>query len=93
MPAEAEDPVRTADALPSPDEGARHSSDWYRERLGVDVLRPGARLMIPCDGGPSRMVLEQFPPRIEIEIGGGLYVLADEGPVHSWRYHFVSKIG
>jgi len=49
--------------------------------------------MIPCDGGPSRVRLEEYPPRIEIEEAGGMYVLADDGPVPSWRYHFVSKLG
>jgi len=47
--------------------------------------------MIPCDGGPSRMRFEIFPPRIEIEVGGGVYVLVDEGHIYSWRYHFVSE--
>jgi hypothetical protein len=73
-------------------DGARHSTAWYRERFGRDPMRAGAQVMIPCDGGPSRVSLETFPPRIEIPVRGGLYVLADDGPVHAWRYHFVSQL-
>ena len=54
-------------------------------------MSEGGHLMIPCDGGPSRMRFEIFPPRIEIEVGGGVYVLVDEGHIYSWRYHFVSE--
>lgn len=71
-------------------DGARHSLAWYRERLGADPVRPGAGIMIPCEGGPLRVSLETYPPRIEIPVRGGLYVLADDGPVHAWRYQFVS---
>ncbi|HEY6427325.1 MAG TPA: hypothetical protein VIX84_08840 [Acidimicrobiales bacterium] len=33
--------------------------------------------------------LEYFPPRLEIDEQGGLYVLEDEGELHDWRYVFV----
>ncbi len=79
-------------AGPPPDDGARHSVEWYRERFGADPMRPGGQVMIPCEGGPSGARLETFPPRIEIEVRGGVYVLADDGPVHAWRYHFVSPV-
>jgi hypothetical protein len=41
------------------------------------------------DGGPAigRAVL--FPPPLEIEVVGGLYVLVDDGPPEHWRYDFV----
>ena len=74
-------------------DGPRHSAEWYRVRFGADPMRPGAQLMIPCDGGPSRVTLETLPPRLEIEVRGGVYVLADDGPVHAWSYHFVSLLG
>ncbi len=56
-------------------------------------MRAGAQLLIPCVDGPSSARLETFPPRIEIEVDGGLYVLADDGPVPAWRYHFVQPVG
>jgi hypothetical protein len=56
-------------------------------------MAPGCQLMIPCDGGPTPVRLEEFPPRIEIEAAGGVYVLADDGAVHAWRYHFMSQLG
>jgi hypothetical protein len=30
-----------------------------------------------------------FPPRMEIDETGGLYVLLDDGPVEAWTYLFV----
>ena len=74
----------------SPDGEARHTVEWYRSLMGEDTVRPGAQLLIPCEGGPSRATFETFPPRMEIEARGGVYVLADDGPVHAWIYHFVS---
>ena len=73
------------------DDGPRHSVAWYRERFGSDPVPEGGHLMIPCDGGPSTMRFEVFPPRLEIEVRGGVYVLADEGHHYAWRYHFVSS--
>jgi hypothetical protein len=72
-----------------PDEGACHSVEWYRHRLGGDTTLRGAQLMIPCDGGPSRATLERFPPGIGAR--GGEYVLDDHDPVHAWRCDFVSQ--
>ena len=54
-----------------------------------DVVRPGDRLFLPCEGGPSQYRLEHFPPRVEIEERGGIYVLVDEGEPSDWRYLFV----
>jgi hypothetical protein len=53
------------------------------------TLRPGDRLFIKCEGGPCVSRLEYFPPRLEIDEQGGLYVLEDEGELHDWRYVFV----
>ncbi|HXP33738.1 MAG TPA: hypothetical protein VN820_06945 [Acidimicrobiales bacterium] len=41
--------------------------------------------------GPGISRLESFPPRIEIEEHGGLYVLLDDGPLHEWVYRFVEN--
>jgi hypothetical protein len=51
--------------------------------------RSGDRLLLPCEGGPSQYRLEHFPPRVEIDERGGIYVLVDEGEPHDWRYLFV----
>jgi hypothetical protein len=52
-------------------------------------LRPGDRMFIACDGGPSISRLEKFPPPLEIEEHHGVYVLHDDGPPEQWRYEFV----
>ena len=46
-------------------------------------------MFISCEGGPSVSRLERFPPPLEIEERGGLYVLVDDGPFEEWRYVFV----
>jgi hypothetical protein len=53
------------------------------------VVRPGDRMFVPCDGGPSISRLERFPPPLEVPERGGLYVLEDDGPPEQWRYLFV----
>jgi hypothetical protein len=50
---------------------------------------PGDRMLIGCDGGPSRSRLVHFPPPLEIIERSGIYVLVDDGPPHEWRYLFV----
>ena len=52
-------------------------------------MQEGERMLIPCDGGPSRSRLERFPPPVEVVERGGLYVLVDDGPPETWRYLFV----
>lgn len=46
-------------------------------------------MLIPCDGGPSTSRLVRYPPPLEIEERGGMYVLVDDGPPEQWRYDFV----
>jgi hypothetical protein len=53
------------------------------------VVERGERMLIPCDGGPSRSRLERFPPPLEVEEADGTYVLVDDGPPERWRYLFV----
>lgn len=36
----------------------------------------------------SRLVT--FPPPVEVEVAGGVYVLVDDGPPERWRYEFVA---
>ena len=55
-----------------------------------DAVRPGDRLLLPCEGGPSESRLEHFPPRFEIEERGGVYVLVDDGEPNEWRYVFLA---
>jgi hypothetical protein len=58
---------------------------------GIFVLQPGDRLFIRCEGGPCVSRLERFPPPLEIEENGGLYVLEDDGPPEEWCYLFVPR--
>lgn len=67
-----------------------HSVAWYQPLLDAGTVRVGDPLMIPCVGGPTPARLEEFPPLLEIEVAGGVYVLVDDGPVPAWRYHFVA---
>jgi hypothetical protein len=53
------------------------------------VPQPGDRMFISCEGGPSVSRVERFPPPLEIEERGGMYVLVDDGPFEEWRYVFV----
>jgi hypothetical protein len=53
-------------------------------------IRPGDRLLVPCEGGPCVSRLERFPPPLEIAERGGTYVLVDDGALPDWRYVFVS---
>ena len=72
-----------------PDPGPRHSTDWYDQSGEWEVLRPGDRMLIQCEGGPSRSRLETDPPRLEVPEPDGVYVLVDEGTRAEWRYRFV----
>jgi hypothetical protein len=72
--------------------GARHSEEWYRGGLGDTSLRSGDRMFIRCEGGPCISRLEIFPPQMEIQEEGGLYVLVDDGPLEEWMYQFVPAV-
>jgi hypothetical protein len=50
-------------------------------------------MLIACEGGPSRSRLVRYPPPLEIEERGGVYVLVDDGPPERWRYQFVRAEG
>jgi hypothetical protein len=54
-----------------------------------ELVRPGDRMFIQCEGGPCLSRLEYFPPRLEISERGGMYVLIDEDEPPHWRYLFV----
>ena len=71
----------------------RHSERWYDQSSEAAILRPGDRLLIPCEGGPSTSRLEAFPPRLEVDEHEGAYVLVDDGPRDQWRYVFVPRAG
>lgn len=51
----------------------------------------GDRMLIWCEGGPSLGRAAHFPPSLEIEVNGGMYVLVDDGPPERWHYDFVSE--
>jgi hypothetical protein len=70
---------------------ATHSPEWYRPLLDAGQARMGDQMLIRCVGGPSIVHLAIFPPPLEIEEAGGIYVLDDDGPVYNWRYEFVPK--
>ncbi|MGH9231130.1 MAG: hypothetical protein ACRD07_20785 [Acidimicrobiales bacterium] len=74
---------------PSP----RRSPDWYDQSGEAVALEPGDRLFVRCEGGPSNSRLELYPPRLEVEERGGMYVLVDDGPRDQWRYVFVPAAG
>ena len=46
-------------------------------------------MLIRCEGGPCQSRLVRYPPPIEIEDRGGVYVLVDEGEPERWWYEFV----
>ncbi len=71
--------------------GPRRSPDWYDQTGEPDVLRPGDRIFVACEGGPSASRLEMFPPRLELPEREGVYVLIDVGPRADWRYLFVPR--
>jgi hypothetical protein len=56
-----------------------------------ELVRPGQRIFVLCEGGPCLSRLEDFPPRLEIAERGGTYVLVDEGRLSDWRYLFVAN--
>ena len=58
-------------------------------RVVTEVMRPGDRLLVRCEGGPCQSRLERFPPQLEIDERGGMYVLIDEGDPANWRYLFI----
>jgi hypothetical protein len=55
------------------------------------AIEPGDRMLIRCEGGPSRSRLERFPPPLEVTERDGLYVLQDEGEPEAWWYLFVPR--
>jgi hypothetical protein len=69
--------------------GPRRSANWYDQSKEETVLDPGDRMFIACEGGPAWTRLESFPPRLEVQERGGVYVLMDDGPRDEWRYLFV----
>lgn len=51
----------------------------------------GERMFLWCSGGgPAIGRAERFPPRPEIDVDGGVYVLVDDGPPEQWHYDFVA---
>jgi hypothetical protein len=55
-------------------------------------MEAGERMLIWCDGGPSMGRAARFPPPVEIEVEGGMYVLVDDGPPEQWHYDFVPTV-
>ena len=68
-----------------------HSDEWYRPLIDAGQVRVGDQMLIRCEGGPSISRLEAFPPPLEVDERGGVYVLDDDGPIYAWRYLFVTK--
>ena len=52
-------------------------------------MKPGDEMMIWCEGGPSSLKRQTFPPALEIAERDGMYVLHDTGEPHEWRYVFL----
>jgi hypothetical protein len=53
-------------------------------------MEQGERMLIQCVGRHDYSRLVRYPPPLELDEGGGVYVLVDEGPPHEWRYQFVA---
>jgi hypothetical protein len=49
----------------------------------------GDRMLIPCVRGPAISRLVRYPPPLEFEADGGVYVLMDQGSPECWIYEFV----
>jgi hypothetical protein len=49
-------------------------------------------MLLTCRGGPAVGRAERYPPRAEIAVDGGTYVLVDEGPPEQWWYDFVADL-
>jgi hypothetical protein len=43
-------------------------------------------------GGPSISRLVRYPPPLEIEVRGGVYVLVDDGAPELWCYEFIRSV-
>jgi len=52
----------------------------------------GERMFVWCEGGPAIGRAVRYPPPLEIEVDGGIYVLAHDGPPEQWRYEFVATV-
>ena len=83
-------PIRYVARMETDGDRATHSPEWYRPLLDAGQVRVGDQLLVRCEGGPSIGRLETFPPALEVEERGGVYVLDDDGPVYGWRYVFVT---
>ncbi len=53
-------------------------------------MRPGERLLIRCEGGPSVSRLVHYPPPLEIEEGTGIYVLDEGYDNEDWVYVWIT---
>jgi hypothetical protein len=54
-------------------------------------MEAGDRMLIWCAGGPSLGRAVTYPPPLEIDVEGGVYVLVDDGPPEEWNYLFVAE--
>jgi len=72
----------------------KRTSDGLRDLPSGKVIyiaAPGDEMMIWCEGGPSILRRQTFPPALEIVENDGMYVLHDEGEPADWRYVFVGS--
>ncbi|MFZ1490470.1 MAG: hypothetical protein WAS51_11050 [Ilumatobacteraceae bacterium] len=51
----------------------------------------GDRMLIWCNGGPSVGRAVVYPPPLELEVAGGVYVLVDDGSPEQWHFEFVTE--
>ncbi len=59
---------------------------------GWQVMDQGERMLIWCKGGPSVGRAVVYPPPLELEVDGGIYVLVDDGSPEQWHYEFVAEV-
>lgn len=77
----------------------RATRSVFAERRGRRVhsvrgnrwMEAGERMFLWCQGGPSLGRATHFPPPLEIEVEGAVYVLVDDGPPEQWHYAYVER--
>jgi len=84
-------PMISARARPAGGSGRATSPRANDVRAGkMAGMERGERMLIPCaGGGPCTSRLENYPPPLEIQVRGGMYILVDDGLPDRWRYDWV----
>ena len=49
-------------------------------------------MLVWCEGGPAIGRGVRFPPPLELDVGGAIYVLVDDGSPQAWRSEFIADV-